>query len=552
MHINITEINNKILSLCKDRDNGNMESNINLGRGFLPYIDPIITGSGSNIFEKLNDYASILPEYMQGKNNDIDYFDVQECKKLVDCDNLPMSIRAYAVVTSLAHGYIVHTGGDRDLNSTVKVPISLSKCLLDLSESLGRLPTQTYETYILQNYKLHNPDKGYTLPNIKALATYTGTKQEEWFIKVHVVSEHLGGKVLRELNSVQKSITNFKEEDYNSNMKASLDKATGYMEDLNKHLFTMNDGISGEEFFFNLRPYLKAWDGGVKYESDSAIFPGEVVWRGASGAQSSILPAIDRMMGLNVTQLDTMKDMYNYMPPEHKLYLDKLERGNKIKDFVKESGDRELVLSYNTFVHSIKEFREIHYKAIIDKYILPNIVKIIATGIHKSVEDEIGLLGDNKNIEKYSWISLEATKKIVHTLFSGLKSYIVKNKPEDLGPDNNDSKENIKQITDYSINLLVKDCVITDEVKEPFIRHKKFIEDQCYNVKKALSADHNEVNNVYQDQFVLSQLLNIANGAVGMNVLGTGGTDFSLFLQDNILMTEKEILMDTKAMHDEL
>ena len=178
-----------------------------------------------------------------------------------------------------------------------------------------------------------------------------------------------------------------------------------------------------------------------------------------------------------------------------------------------------------------------------------NIVKIIATGIHKSVEDEIGLLGDNKNIEKYSWLSLEATKKIVHTLFSGLKSYIVKNKPEDLVPDNNDSKDNIKKITDYSINLLAKDCVITDEAKEPFMSHKKFIEDQCHNVKKALSVDHNEVNNVYQDQFALSQLLNIANGAVGMNALGTGGTDFSLFLQDNILMTEEEVL-DTNAKHD--
>ncbi len=309
-----------------------MNINISAGRGFLPPVDPVVTFK-NEAFEKLIHLSLNLHKLLENKSivRIIEEEFELDHEALIDCANQPALLRAYAMLTSITHAYIIEKGGDRELNKNpVTICKELSIYLNALSNAVGRLPTQTYETYVLQNYKLIDETKEISLKNIAPLITYTGSAGEAWFIKVHVVAEYLGGKILRHFDEVRQNIA--KENIDETALINILDNADKAMHELNQHIKSMNYGLDSKDFFFNIRAYLKAWEPGVIYE-DGSYGGATIIWRGSSGAQSSIIPALDRLMGLNISQLETMKDMINYMPPEHISYLHSLDAFQGVNNF---------------------------------------------------------------------------------------------------------------------------------------------------------------------------------------------------------------------------
>eukprot|EP00913_Durusdinium_trenchii_P002833 g2621.t1 len=77
-------------------------------------------------------------------------------------------------------------------------------------------------------------------------------------------------------------------------------------------------------FFFRLRNYIKSIDVKMKAETDELM---DFHLHGPSGAMSSILPAVDALLGIRNTSVElreAVKKFEDYVPKEHRCFLEKL------------------------------------------------------------------------------------------------------------------------------------------------------------------------------------------------------------------------------------
>lgn len=507
------------------------ELDISKGRGFLPEVDPMIEYDNTE-FMKLVEWSKILP--LSLKNNNLvkridQEFDV-DFKMLMDCSNQPLLLRAYSMMVAITHAYIIESGGDRERNTKpVYICEKLSVPLNAISEAIGRLPTQTYETYILQNYKLLDQSQEISLDNVSPLITYTASEGEEWFIKVHVVAEHLAGKVLQQLIDIKDSM------DVDL-LTDTLNEANEAMLELNQHLKNMNDGLDSEDFYKNIRPYLKAWEPGVIYSASHTYGVEPLIWRGSSGAESSILPAIDRLMGLKISQMETMRDMVNYMPMEHQKFLESLtEIQFELRNIVQDNSmNSKLVESYNNLISSNAEFRKIHYEEIVEKYIVANIISRFINGPEGLIERI-----QEFKVDEYSWSNEKSVKEILTSLFKFTKSYIVENSSVAVDPKEMSSV--LSRVNDKVIKALPDLCEPDYDDMNAF--EQGLIQGQC-----------DLILNIIKDESINKEAMNIiaeighSNIILSAKTLGTGGTDFTYFLQSNIIQaTESDVLSGCMA-----
>jgi len=88
-------------------------------------------------------------------------------------------------------------------------------------------------------------------------------------------------------------------------------------------------------------------------------------FRGETGAQSSIIPALDAALGI-VHAEDILRrylrEMRDYMPPRHRAFIETVEAGPSVRDYVlRHRGARPgLRDAYNAAVDGIELFRSTH------------------------------------------------------------------------------------------------------------------------------------------------------------------------------------------------
>jgi indoleamine 2,3-dioxygenase len=119
-------------------------------------------------------------------------------------------------------------------------------------------------------------------------------------------------------------------------------------------------------FFHRVRPFIHGWDrrpiiyeGVEEYQGQPQIF------RGETGAQSSIIPMLDALLG--ITHLPNeltyyLEDMLNYMPPNHRKFIAAIKNGPSVRQFINSRGKQipSLVELYNTCVSLLHQFRSLH------------------------------------------------------------------------------------------------------------------------------------------------------------------------------------------------
>lgn len=345
-------------------------------KGFLPANGPVEHLDG--VFENLVDIANKLPELL--KNNMvktilelIPYFPSIACLTSYEAKR-----RAYAVIVALCHAYIYEAGKTLTSEGAVRLPEKLAKLLYDSAKALHRTPTQTYETYILENWRVVNRDKPMDYDNLEPLITYTGMDDEKWFIKVHVMCEFIAADAIKAARNIKHlfASTERRDEYFTKELIEHLQTIQQCLKKLMDNFDQIRRGCSPDNFFKHLRPYLKNWAGGVIFSGVNEKEYGDKVkkFRGASGAQSSIIPAMDSILNLRVEQHETMQDiLHNYMPPEHIEFIKHL-RCN-LRDEIIRIASSDLIEEYNKTVDIVKRVREKHYAIFIHDYILNFIPK---------------------------------------------------------------------------------------------------------------------------------------------------------------------------------
>ena len=260
----------------------------------------------------------------------------------------------------LAHAYVWG-----DLVPSKILCKAIAKPWSDISEMLGRPPILSYASYCLDNWHKINQDEGVHLDNVALNYNFLGGIDEDWFVTIHVCIEHAANKAIQSAFTIA-----LKTETNDCDEKLLLDELTSIKEAMIEvnHIFRkMPEKCDPYIYYHRVRPYIFGWKNnpalpdGLIYESCFDEKP--QLFRGETGAQSSIVPTLDALLNV-VHERDELREyldeMKSYMPPSHRELIKFIEDTSKVKEQV--SSNKILMELYDDCCQEISIFRSQHLR----------------------------------------------------------------------------------------------------------------------------------------------------------------------------------------------
>lgn len=336
-------------------------------RGFLPLSDPLIQLPDEPV---LNQIAVELPKFLTAQQ--FRRF-VQDRRDLMgpvaDYWGLDEWRCAMRTLSFAGHAYV----WEDPEQPAMRLPASLARPWFDVGRQLARPPVLSYASYALHNWRRLDPHGPIQLGNIVLIQNFFGGLDEEWFVLVHVEIEAEAGAGLQGLVCAM----NGAQADKADHVLAGLTELASAQEAMRETLLRMPERCDPYVYYSRVRPYIHGWKNnpalpdGLIYEGVAALHGVPIQLRGETGAQSSIVPALDAGLGIRhaddpLTQY--LAEMRDYMPPRHRAFISALEQcidgeGRPIlHGYVRDRKQRmpELWQAFSNCVDLLAQFREIH------------------------------------------------------------------------------------------------------------------------------------------------------------------------------------------------
>ena len=236
--------------------------------------------------------------------------------------------------------------------------------IVAVTDHLGQQPLLPYSSYVLDNWGRFDSDKGITLDNIYMLQHFLGGQDEAWFVLIHVAIEAQAGSALALMGPIVDCVNN----DDLEGAQKHLEEMASIWAKINAIFDRMPERCDPYVYFERVRPYIHGWrdnpalPNGIIYEGTR--FGSEAqAFRGQTGSQSSIVPAMDALLGIGHAA-DPLKEyldqLHIYRPTEHRRFIDDVRAQSRLRGFIKASGDKGLANAYNANVKAISDFRTRH------------------------------------------------------------------------------------------------------------------------------------------------------------------------------------------------
>lgn len=328
-------------------------------RGFLPKLDPLQPTQLPGQYLDLEMIATELPFLLNRKL-------VRERVKTLDILPIDSGLtgqqydRLMMLYSYLASAY-VHARGEETVKIISK---QIAVPLCQLASILDRKPIVSYWAYCLNNWKKKESKGPLSFDNLTLLQNFEDTAgDEDGFILIHTDIEGRGGaKVVKGLERCGFAQEPFAESA--SIAMEGLEHVADGLNRMNRTMARMPDACSKERYADIVRPYIFSFDT-VVYEGVPEFDEKPQTLRGETGAQSSIVPAIDEALGIKhkKTMLtEHLSDMRGYMPHRHRMFLNRMHTvGQHIRPIVKK-GPQYLRQMYNDCIKALLAFNETHYK----------------------------------------------------------------------------------------------------------------------------------------------------------------------------------------------
>ena len=328
-------------------------------RGFLPLQDPL--KRLPKAFEAWEDLAQRLPKLLASDQLRATIADLPPFPAAAINDSRERE-RAMLLLSYLGHAYV--WGGPRP---ALILPAVLAVPWHKVAENLGRPPVLSYSSYALHNYFRFNPSREIECGNLALIQNFLGGIDEEWFILIHVEIERKAGPAMAALSACLDAA----EEADAERLEGLLMQVESSLRAMYATLHRMPEWCEPFIYYHRVRPYIHGWKNhpdlpeGVIYEGVEAYGGQPQQFRGETGAQSSIVPALDAMLGVGHKEdvLSTyLREMRNYMPPAHRAFLEALEKRESVRPFAQRAGRRALTSAYNACVEALENFRSLHFE----------------------------------------------------------------------------------------------------------------------------------------------------------------------------------------------
>jgi indoleamine 2,3-dioxygenase len=333
-------------------------------RGFLINPDPIeditqVSGLDELVpreaLQHIQHISSDLPNLLQSRQirktlDALPVYDLSMVRHVTDFAIVERLMQMYSYFAS-AFVYATHEEPEH------RIPAGVAKPLWQLSGMVERPPILTYTSYVLGNWKRVRSNE-IKVDDLELVQKFLGVGDESWFILIHTDIE---ARATGALMGIQEAAAGAAEHDA-AKVARGLAAVTTSLDQMQATFDRMPEGCDANFYYFKVRPYIFGFNR-VVYEGVEAYGGQPQSFRGQTGAQSSIIPALVTGLGLRHEEnalthhLDIMKD---YMPKPHREFIQQMH-GSCIREFVVENAkDSALAETYNECLRKLLAFRQLH------------------------------------------------------------------------------------------------------------------------------------------------------------------------------------------------
>lgn len=274
--------------------------------------------------------------------------------------------RAMLLLSYFGHAWV---WGERDVGRSI--PRGIAAPWHAMAAKLGRPPVLSYASHALNNWRRLDPASPIALCNVVRLMNFYGGLDEEWFVLVHIAIEANAGPALMAGVRLQAAV-----EDRNERavIGALHDLAVG-TRTLTATLARMTERCDPYIYFKRVRPFIFGWHSnpalpeGMTYEGVEEWQGRPQSFRGETGAQSAIIPALDAVLGLAFSGpaefTKHLAELRDYIPVNHRAFLAALEAADReapVRGFIRARARSlpQLAASYDDAILALHEFRGLH------------------------------------------------------------------------------------------------------------------------------------------------------------------------------------------------
>jgi indoleamine 2,3-dioxygenase len=325
--------------------------------GYLPSYDPALSLSPGN--EEWDQFGKDLPKLLMGTNFR------QRVKNLPQFNIGKLNGEAEIQRAMLVLSYIGQAYQWSENEAATVMPAVLAKPWYEVGQLVGRPPILSYQSYASDNWRRFDKSGPIECGNIGLLQCFLGGQDEEWFILIHIEIEKKAGKALKAIEQAQEAVVSGDAE----KVEAALIKLRTALTAMYEVLGRMPERCDPYIYFHRVRPYIFGWRNnpslpdGVVYEGVDQYKGVGQKFRGETGAQSAIIPAMDGVLGIEHEKdelREYLMEMRTYMPPAHVAFIQAVEAGPSVRNFVTSTKKNSLTELFNDCVELVANFRAMH------------------------------------------------------------------------------------------------------------------------------------------------------------------------------------------------
>ena len=245
------------------------------------------------------------------------------------------------------------------------IPRNIAVPLCRIADALEQFPLLPYSAYVIDNYSRFDKSGPITLENIYMMQHFSSGLDESWFKMIHVQIEAEAGQALAAIPDILAGAANEDEQA----VLAGLKDVLAAWQRINPTMARMPDLCDPYTYFTRVRPFIHGWKdnpdlpGGVIYEGVKKYGETVQAFRGQTGAQSSIVPTMDALFGVQHAD-DPLRrylnELHDYRPRLHKAFIDDVARHSALRTFTAKARNPELTELYNACLEEVYKFRAMH------------------------------------------------------------------------------------------------------------------------------------------------------------------------------------------------
>jgi indoleamine 2,3-dioxygenase len=229
---------------------------------------------------------------------------------------------------------------------------------------MGLPPLLPYSGYVLDNWYRLDKSGGISLDNIAMHQNFLGGQDENWFVLVHVAIEAEAGRALQ----LATELVDASAQQDAAKVEQLLTAMNRVWDAMNAHFDRMPERCDPYIYYQRVRPYIHGWKNnpalpeGLIYEGVAKYAGKPQAFRGQTGSQSSIVPAMDGLFQV-VHESDPLREfldeLHQYRPPQHRAFIDAVREASTLRDFAK-TQNQSLKDAFNACVEQVARFRTRH------------------------------------------------------------------------------------------------------------------------------------------------------------------------------------------------